>query len=156
MDKKSIINRYYLLKKFPGKGGWTYAEIPEIQQNKNNPFGWVTVSGFIDEYPINKQKLMPMGNNRLFLSVNKIVRNKIGKHAGDTVKITLYEDNSPTDIPEELIDCFKYEDNKLLERFKSYSESEKRSIIDWIYSARTEETKAKRIAEIFRKISESE
>jgi hypothetical protein len=156
MCKKIVVDKYYTLKKFSGKGGWTYAEIPEISQNKQNPFGWVTVSGFIDKHPINRQKLMPMGNDRLFLSVNKSVRNKIGKQAGDTVKITIYEDNTPIDIPAELIECFEYEDKNLYNKFKSLSESEKRSIIDWIYSAKTEETKAKRIAELFKKISETD
>ena len=34
-----LVNRKFLLEKYPGKGGWTYAAIPEILQNKNNPFG---------------------------------------------------------------------------------------------------------------------
>jgi len=40
-----LVNKKYLLKKFAGKGGWTFAEIPEILQNKNNPFGWVNYDG---------------------------------------------------------------------------------------------------------------
>ena len=33
MEVKPLVNREYLLEKFPGKGGWTYALIPEILQD---------------------------------------------------------------------------------------------------------------------------
>ena len=45
-----LVNGKYLLEKFPGKGGWTFAAIPEVLQNKNNPFCWVKVKGSIDDY----------------------------------------------------------------------------------------------------------
>lgn len=45
-QEKPLVNATYLLKKFPGKRGWTYAEIPEVLQNKNNLFGWVKVKSF--------------------------------------------------------------------------------------------------------------
>ena len=53
-----LVNNDYILEKFPGKGGWTYAAIPEIIQNKSNPFGWVNVRGFIDNYEIQHYKLI--------------------------------------------------------------------------------------------------
>ena len=55
---KIEINKQYLLKKFPGKGGWTYAEIPEIKSKRKSPFGWVKVKGFIEDVEINHYKLM--------------------------------------------------------------------------------------------------
>ena len=36
-----LVNNTYLLKKFPEKGGWTYASIPKVLQDKTVPFGWV-------------------------------------------------------------------------------------------------------------------
>jgi len=38
---KPLLNKKYLLEKFPGKGGWTYAAIPEILQDKHSHFGCV-------------------------------------------------------------------------------------------------------------------
>ncbi|WP_418264219.1 DUF1905 domain-containing protein [Flavobacterium faecale] len=64
MDKP-LVDKNYLLEKFPGKGGWTNAAIPEILQNKNNPFGWVTVKGSIDSFKIHHFKLMPMVRTRI-------------------------------------------------------------------------------------------
>lgn len=64
--EKPLVDREYTLEKFPGKGGWTYAVIPEILQNKHSPFGWVKVKGRIDHFEIKNYKLMPMGNGSLF------------------------------------------------------------------------------------------
>ena len=47
--EKALVNAKYLLQQFPGKGGWTYATIPEIPPGKRIPFGWVRVKGSIDE-----------------------------------------------------------------------------------------------------------
>ena len=51
-EEKAAVDRECLLKKWPGKGGWTYAEIPEIPQDRKAPFGWVTVKGWIDDYEL--------------------------------------------------------------------------------------------------------
>ena len=68
-SEKPLVSRNYLLEKYPGKGGWTYAAIPEILQDKKSPFGWVKVRGWIDDFEIKNYKLMPMGNGKLFLPV---------------------------------------------------------------------------------------
>jgi hypothetical protein len=45
-------NKRYLLEKYQRKGGWTYAAIPEVLQDKNSPFGWGKVNGRIDDLEI--------------------------------------------------------------------------------------------------------
>ena len=120
---KPLVNSDYLLQKFPGKGGWTYAEIPEILQNKNNPFGWVKVKGTIDSHTLKQYKLMPMGNGKLFLPVKA-----------------------------EIIACFKNESKSLFQTFTSFTEGEQKTYLDWIYLAKTEETKANRIAAMMGKL----
>jgi len=35
---KLLVDKEYQLKKFPGKVGWTFAEIPEVKQDKKSPF----------------------------------------------------------------------------------------------------------------------
>jgi len=144
-EEKPLVNSEYLLKKFSGKGGWTYAEIPEVLQNKNNPFGWVKVKGFIDEFELNQYKLMPMGNSKLFLPVKKEIRKKIKKEVGDYVKIILFSDESKLEIPQELIECFKNEPKRVYETFLSFTEGEQKSYLDWIYQAKTDTTKTQRI-----------
>jgi hypothetical protein len=146
MEKeKPLVNSTYLLQKFPGKGGWTYAEIPEILQNRNNPFGWVKIKGTIDGFELKQYKLMPKGNGKLFLPVNAEIRKKIKKEAGDFVDVILFTDETQLEIPNEIIECFQNEHEKLYKTFLSFTEGEQKSYLDWIYSAKTEDTKASRI-----------
>ena len=92
-----MVDKNYLLKKFPGKGGWVYAIIPEIPPDKKSPFGWVKVKGSVDGFEISKYRLMPtgkeQGKGQLFLSVKSDIRKKIKKREGDCVHIILYSDN---------------------------------------------------------------
>lgn len=150
--EKPLVNKTYLLQKYPGKGGWTYAEIPEVLQNKKAPFGWARVKGSVDGYPLKQYKLMPMGNGKLFLPVKAAIRKKIGKQAGDYVKIILYSDESPLDIPEEIIHCFQNESSKTYETFLNLTEGEQKTYLDWIYAAKTEDTKANRILKMMDKL----
>ena len=153
--EKPLVDREYTLEKFPGKGGWTYAVIPEILQNKHSPFGWVKVKGRIDHFEIKNYKLMPMGNGSLFLPVKAEIRKLIGKKAGDRVKVILYADHAPTEIPEEFLTCLKEEKNAY-ETFLTYTDGQRKEFIDWIYSAKTDDTKVARILETLNKIKKKE
>ncbi|HLF33645.1 MAG TPA: YdeI/OmpD-associated family protein [Cyclobacteriaceae bacterium] len=149
---KPLVNKKYLLKKIPGKGGWTYATIPEVMQDKHAHFGWVKVKGSIDGFNFNNYRLMPMGDGHLFLPVRAEIRKKIGKEEGDFVHIVLYADNSPTEIPEELLLCLK-DEPEAYKTFLRYSDGEQKAFIDWIYSAKTEDKKVERIAKTLDKLS---
>ena len=142
---KPLLNKHYRLERFHGKGGWTYARIPEIKQDKSKPFGWVKVKGTIDGYEIRKCHLMPMGNGLLFLPVRAEIRKKIQKNVGDTVHIILYADNEPLEIPIEMLECLKHEPRAL--RFlRSLSEGEQNYYLKWVYSAKKEDTRVERLA----------
>ncbi len=147
-NSEPIVNKEYLLQKFPGKGGWTYAAIPEVTQNKKTRFGWVKVKGAIDGYPLKQCKLMPMGDGKLFLPVKAAIRKEIRKQEGDFVRIILYPDLSSTDIPEEILLCFENEPNSTYQNFLEFNDNEKKAYLDWIYDAKTEETKAQRIVKM--------
>lgn len=144
----SKVDGKYILEKFPGKGGWTFARIPEIAQNKSNPFGWVKVSGSIDGHELKQYKLMPMGNGSLFLPVKAAIRKKIKKEAGDYVHIVLHEDQSPIEVPHEILACLENEPPEILNKFQKLKEGEQKAYIDWIYEAKTEDTKIKRIVKM--------
>ena len=141
-----LVNNNYILEKYPGKGGWTYALIPEIPQDKKSHFGWVKVSGTIDGYELKKINLMPSGKGQLFLSVKAEIRKAIRKQAGDSVHIILYPDLVPLDISKEWLYCLA-EEPKAYDFFNSLNESEQKLYLDWIYSAKTDETKVNRMGE---------
>ncbi len=140
-----LVDKIYVLEKFQGKGGWTFVRIPEVAPDKKSPFGWVRVNGTIDGYEIQNYNLQAMGNNLLFLPVKSEIRKKIKKQEGDSVHIILYEDVNPIEIPEELIICLKEIDG-VYEAFLAYSERKKITILNCIYSAKADQTKANRIA----------
>lgn len=148
---KPLVNKLYILEKFHGKGGWTYAQIPEILPDKHTHFGWVRVNGFIDDYEIKHYHLMPMGNGRLFLPVKAEIRKKIKKQVGDYVMVVLYADNLPVEIPEDLMLCFMDMPGSL-QAFKNQSETEQIAQIQWIYAAKKEETKVSRINSVIEKL----
>ncbi|ADB38400.1 YdeI/OmpD-associated family protein [Spirosoma linguale] len=147
-----LVNKEYILEKFPGKGGWTYAAIPEILPNPHAYFGWVRVRGTIDGFAISRYNLMPMGDGRLFLPVRAEIRKKIGKQAGDSVLVILYADDLPTELPEELRLCLQ-DEPAAYDTFLTYSKTEQSDLIDWVYSAKTETAKIERIAQTIDKLA---
>lgn len=150
--EKPLINKKVLLEKFPGKGGWTYARLPEIAPDKKRPFGWRKVKGTIDGVEIRQYHLMPMGTGELFLPVKSAIRKKINKEAGDWIQVVLYSDDEPMEVPEEFIVCLKDEPNAW-KNFQNFSEQDQRKYIQWIYSVKTEDTKVERMAQAINKIA---
>ena len=139
------------MQRMSGKGGWSYIEIKEISPDHKAHFGMVRVKGYIDSYEIKQYNLMPMGNGNLFLPVKAEIRKKIKKEAGDLVHVKLYLDASPLVIPQELIDCLN-EYPEAMKFYESLTQSEKRLYLNWVYSAKQEDTKANRIVKMIDKL----
>jgi len=144
-QQKPLVEKDYLLKKFNGKGGWTFIELPEIKSDRKRYFGWVKVSGFIDDYELQNYPLQSMGNGNLFLPVKAEIRKQINKQAGDMVKVTLFSDiDTDTNITEELKACLE-EVPEANEKFNMLSTSKQKAYIDWVSTAKNDETKVQRI-----------
>jgi hypothetical protein len=149
---KPLVNKKYKLEKFHGKGGWTFARIPDLPKNSKTPFGWVKVRGTIDDFEIKKYHLMPMGNGKFFLPVKAEIRKKIKKDEGDFVHIILFPDDEPLEIPEEMVLCLRDEPDAL-KFFDSLSESQRKFYISWVYSAKRQETKIDRLAKTINRLA---
>ncbi|MGG9963992.1 DUF1905 domain-containing protein [Ferruginibacter sp. SUN106] len=154
MDKL-LVNKKYKLQKYPGKGGWVYTVIEEITADKRAKFGWVQVSGTIDSFEIKRYKLMPMKNGCMFFPVRAAIRKAINKKEGDTVHIILYADNSSIEIPQEFLLCLE-DELAAKQFFFKLTESEQSFYIKWIYEAKQETTKTKRIAESITRLLKKE
>jgi len=142
MDKL-LVDKEYLLERFPGKGGWTYIALPEIQKDKDAPFGIVRVSGTIDGVEIKQYSLMPYGNGSLLMAVKAEIRKKINKEEGDYVYLTLYRDESEYQIPEELKATLT--EAGVYSIFTTYKKWEQKMCSEWIFSAKRPETVNERI-----------
>ncbi len=151
-SEKPLIDKTLLLERFESKGGWTYVRVSEIKKDKSKPFGWVKVRGTIDGYEFRKYHLMPMGNGKLFLPVKAEIRKKIGKDKGDKVRVILFPDNEPLEVPEELLACLR-EEPEAQKFFRTLTESEQKHYVQWIFSAKKEDTKVRRLATSLERLS---
>ena len=126
--------------------------MPDNLKDSKAPFGWKKVKGTIDGYEIRKYHLMPMGDGKVMLPVKAEIRKQIKKNEGDLVHIILYPDNEPLEVPEEMLLCLE-DEPAAFKFFKSLSESEQKFYIQWIYSAKKEETKIDRLAKSINKLA---
>ena len=151
VNAKPLVNKKFLLEKFHGKGGWTYARIPGMSGDQKKKFRSIKVRGTIDGFEISKYHLMPMGDGNLFLPVRAEIRKKIKKEEGDYIHVILYLDNEPLEVPDEMLLCLS-DEPAAFKFFNSLSESEQKYYIQWIYSAKKEETKVDRMAKAINRL----
>jgi len=140
-----------MMKRFDRQGektGWTYIEIPADLAQKLKPGNRkeFKVKGKIDKHPINRVSLLPMGGGAFIMPVNGAMRKAIGKRHGAMVKVELTEDKSEFVFNKDLMQCL-HDEPKAWDFFKALPGSHQRYFSKWIDSAKTEETKANRIAQ---------
>jgi hypothetical protein len=128
------------------KTGWSYIDINSAQANKLNPRCKVSyrVKGKIDNYTFEKIALLPMGDGHFILPINGVVRKAIQKYQGHTVKVVLELDKRPLALSRDLIKCLN-EDPLAKAYFISLPKSHQNYFSNWIESAKTVQTKTKRI-----------
>lgn len=150
-----LTDKEYQLERFPGKGGWTYVALPEIPKDKDAAFGIVKVKGYIDNHEVNAVTLMPLGTGIMMMAVKAEIRKKIGKEEGDYVRVKLYRDNGTFKIPGDFKARLQQEFG-VYERFIVYKKWEQRMCINWIYSAKRQETINERIIKTIGRVQRRE
>jgi hypothetical protein len=129
------------------KTGWTYIEIPAdiAQQMKPGNKKSFRVRGMLDAFPVQGMALMPMGEGNFIMALKAEVRKGIHKNAGAMLQIRLEEDKDfKVEMPADLQECFDFEP-EAFEFYNSLAKSHREYFIKWIDSAKTNETRAKRI-----------
>ena len=139
------------------KTGWTYIEIPaelaqKLKPGNNKSF---RVKGRLDSFAISSAALMPMGEGNFIMAVNADMRKGIGKRKGAQISAQLEVDNAPLPASADLIGCLG-DEPKALEFFHSLSKGHQNYFSKWIESAKTEPTKAKRIAQAVNALSKGQ
>ncbi|MCR1975409.1 YdeI/OmpD-associated family protein [Clostridium sporogenes] len=138
------------IKKIEGKDA-TYVEIPfDVEKEFAAKRVKVLVKFENEQY---RGSIVNMGLSCYIIGVTKEIRNKINKTYGDIIKVELQKDEKEriVIVPEEF--KVKLSNNKIANDFyESLSYSQKRKYIQWITSAKKEETKIKGMEEAIVKL----
>jgi hypothetical protein len=130
------------------KTRWMYIEISAALAEKLNPGvkkGY-RVKGKLDNYSIEKVATLPMGEGMFIIPFNAQMRKGTGKRDGAKLRVSLEVDERTIPINAELLACLT-DEPQAMKFFKALSKSHQSYFSKWIDTAKTEPTKAKRIAE---------
>ena len=149
-----------IILKFDKKGektGWTYIEVPSdlARQLKPNHKKSFRVKGKLDNYSIAAIALLPMGDGNFIMPLNGAMRKAVGKRHGAQIKVQLEPDNKPLPLSEDFLACLA-DEPKALAFFNKIPKSVQNYFSKWIESAKTEPTKAKRIAKAVNALAKSQ
>lgn len=130
------------------KTGWSYIRIPAAIALKLKPDNKRSfrVKGRLDDHPIKKVALLPMGEGDFIMALNATVRKAIRKQKGASVKVQLEVDTAEIKPPADLMTCLA-DEPKALAFFKTLARSHQNYFGNWVNSAKTDATRAKRIAQ---------
>ena len=139
------------------KTGWTYIEIPAdvAHQLKPNTKTSFRVKGKLDNYSIKAVALLPMGAGNFIMPINGVMRKALGKRHGAQLKIQLEADNKPLKLSEDFMTCLA-DEPQALAAFNKIPKSVQNYFSKWIESAKTEPTKAMRIARAVNALARSQ
>ena len=128
------------------KTGWTYILIPEnlaqelFPKNKKS----FRVKGKLDNWAFKQLALIPMGEGDFILAINAGIRKHIKKQNGAKLSVQMSVDTSEIAISADLLECLE-DDVASKAYFNKIPGSHQKYYSRWIESAKTLETKAKRI-----------
>jgi hypothetical protein len=129
------------------KTGWTYIVISAEQAQQLMPGTKKSfrVKGKLDKHPIKGVALLPMGEGNFIMPINTAMRKAVKKQKGATLHVQLQVDTEELKPPAELMECLA-DEPEALAKFKSLPKGHQNYFSKWIESAKTEPTRARRIA----------
>lgn len=138
------------------KTGWTYIRISAAIAQKLKPGNKKSfrVKGKLDEHPIRRVALLPMGEGDFIMPLNATIRKAIRKNKGASLTVLLEVDNAVIKPPADLMECLA-DEPKALEFFSKMAKSHQNYFGNWINSAKTDATRAKRIAQAVNAMAKS-
>lgn len=137
------------IQRFDKKGektGWSYIEISAAHAKKLKPDTKTSfrVKGKLDQFTIKQIAVIPMGDGKFIIPFNATMRKGTGKKHGDKIKVVLEPDESKFIMNADFVACLK-DDPMANAFFKTLPAGHQRYFSKWIDSAKTTQTKTKRI-----------
>lgn len=135
-------------------GAWTYFTLPLDAVAEYGKKGQIRVKGNIDGYSF-RSSLMPHGDGRHYMVVNRAIRDRIDKSAGDMVKVVMGLDSEPrtVTVPDDLKRALA-ENSRASDILDAMAYSHKKAYVDWIEGAKKAETRERRIVRAVEMLSE--
>ncbi len=139
-----------IILKFAAQGektGWSYIEIPaeKAQQIKPGNKKSFRVKGYLDGYYFEEKALLPMGNGNFIMALKADVRKAIGKRKGAVLTVKMEVDNKLMLLNTDLMRCLR-DEPEAFAFFNKLTPGHQKYFSNWIESAKTEPTRATRIA----------
>ena len=130
------------------KTGWTYILIradlaEELRPGSRQGFH---VKGKLDEHKISAVALIPMGDGSFIIPFNADLRKATGKKKGAMIRVRIQEDKKGYELNKEFVECLA-DEPAALGFFNSLTPGHRKYFSKWIDSAKTVETRARRIAQ---------
>lgn len=140
-----------IIEKFDTNGektGWSFIYIPiDVSEAMvpGNRKGF-RVKGTLDKYKIEGVSLLPMGSGEFIMPINAAMRKGMHKSKGETLTVKIEFDPKEYELNSDFILCLE-DAPRAYEYYKSLTKSHQNYFSKWIDSAKTEETKSKRITQ---------
>ena len=144
-----MLEAVFEIKKFGKMGektGWRYIEISQAQAQLIKPDTKVSfrVKGRFDQMPVKQLATLPMGEGNFIICFNAEMRRTLKKEYGATVTAVLELDEDEFQLSADLLECLEL-DEPAKAFFETLAPGHQRYFSNWIESAKTIETKSKRI-----------
>ncbi len=122
-----------------------YVEFPYDVRNEFNGKGRVKIKAYFDGI-LYRGSLVNMGGLCHVIGLRKDIQRVLGKNTGDTVHMIVEEDldERVVEIPEDMNEALG-SDKTIFEFFQKLSYSHKRDYVQWIESAKKQETRVSRL-----------
>ena len=148
-----MVNFEAEIERFGPKGektGWTVIQVPKgiAEQLKPGHRKSFRVKGMLDGVPIAGLALVPMGEGDFILALKGSLRKQLKKEEGAVLQVSLEEDpDFKIEMPVEMEPCLS-DEPRLLDNFLRLPKSHQNYFINWFNSAKTEQTRVKRLTMI--------
>lgn len=147
MAKVSFESVFQKFQKMGEKTGWTFLEVVSEIANQIKPDTKTSfrVKGFIGSTKISFVALLPMGNGDFILPLNAEIRKTLQVNLGEKVILSLEEDTEERSLDGDFLATLELEPHAL-RFFETLTKGHQRYFSNWISSAKTIETRIKRIS----------
>jgi hypothetical protein len=128
------------------KEGWICALIKHELAEQINPGKKTSfrIKGSLDDLAISQKALLPIGEGDFVLPFNMHMRKTLRKDVGDKIHFKVELDSSEFQFSEDFLMCLE-DDPQAMEEYSKLTPSHRKYYSNWIESAKTIETKTKRI-----------